>query len=162
VTAATPSVDIRSPAWWTSSAHAPRAGYGSRLPSIAAREGTRTPQTHKRPGQRPRTGSVEILTAYSHSTQAPDLRHCHTVALTRPARAPRPSTKRPWNLGERLDERDITELITAYCDGATAASLAATHGVSLRSVKRLLQIAGVRRTSPTRRATKVMPAATHP
>jgi hypothetical protein len=60
-------------------------------------------------------------------------------------RAPRPNAKRPWSLRDRLDEHDIAELITAYRDGATAASLAATHGVSLRSVKRLLHIAGVRR-----------------
>ena len=56
------------------------------------------------------------------------------MALTSPVRAARPSTKRPWSLRERLDERDITELITAYRDGATSASLATTHRVSLTSV----------------------------
>ena len=105
---------------------------------------------------------MELLTAYSHSAQAADLRLCHTVTLTRPVRAPKPSAKRPWSLRERLDEQDIAELITAYRDGATAASLAATHGVSPRSVKRLLHTAGVRRTSPTRQVTKATPAATHP
>jgi hypothetical protein len=30
---------------------------------------------------------VEVLTAYSHSAQATDLRLCHTVALTNPMRA---------------------------------------------------------------------------
>jgi hypothetical protein len=60
------------------------------------------------------------------------------MALTSPVRAARPSTKRPWSLRERLDERDIAELITAYRDGATTASLATTHRVSLTSVKRLL------------------------
>lgn len=107
----------------------------------AAREGTRTPKTHKRPGHRPVTCSVELLTAYSHSTQAADLPFCHTMALTSPVQAARPSTKCPWSLRERLDERDIAELITAYRDGATAASLATTHRVSLTSVKRLLGIA---------------------
>ena len=53
--------------------------------------------------------------------------------------------KRPWSLRDRLDERDIAELITAYREGATAASLTAAHGVSLSSVKRLLHTAGVRR-----------------
>jgi hypothetical protein len=43
----------------------------------------------------------------------------------------------------------IADLITAYRDGATAASLAAAHGVSLKSVKRLLRTAGIRRTPPT-------------
>ncbi|MGH3799922.1 MAG: hypothetical protein ACRDTD_07300 [Pseudonocardiaceae bacterium] len=48
---------------------------------------------------------VEILTTYSHSTQAADLRLCHTEALTSPVCAPRPSAKRPWRLRDRLDER---------------------------------------------------------
>ena len=59
-------------------------------------------------------------------------------------RAARPTAKPPWSLRERLDEHDIAELITAYCDGATAASLATAHGVSLTSVKRVLHTAGVR------------------
>jgi 2,4-dienoyl-CoA reductase-like NADH-dependent reductase (Old Yellow Enzyme family) len=71
------------------------------------------------------------------------------VALTSPVRAARPSAKRPWSLRERLDEREIAELITAYRNGTTAASLATAHGVSLTSVKRLLRTAGIRRTTPT-------------
>ena len=74
-------------------------------------------------------------------------------------RAARPNTKRPWSLRERLDEREITKLITAYRDGATAASLATTHGVSLTSVKRLLHTAGVRRSPSTRGSTKTRPTA---
>ena len=64
-------------------------------------------------------------------------------------RTPRPSAKPPWSLHDSLSERDIAELITAYRDGTTAASLATTHGLSLQSVKRLLRTAGVRRTPPT-------------
>ncbi|MDQ4020564.1 MAG: hypothetical protein M3257_02795 [Actinomycetota bacterium] len=64
-------------------------------------------------------------------------------------------------LRDRLTERDIAELITAYRDGATAASLA-DYALSLKGVKRLLHTAGVRRTPPTRRATKATPVATHP
>jgi response regulator of citrate/malate metabolism len=63
-------------------------------------------------------------------------------------RTPRPTAKRPWSLRDRLTERDITKLITAYRNGATAASLATAHGLSLKSVKRLLRTAGVRRTLP--------------
>jgi hypothetical protein len=77
-------------------------------------------------------------------------------------RAARPSTKRPWSLRERLDERDIAELITAYRDGATAASLATTHSVSLTSVKRLLHTASVRRTPSTRGPEKATPTTTSP
>jgi hypothetical protein len=105
---------------------------------------------------------VEVLASYSHSAQAADLRLCYTVALTSPARTPRPTATRPWSLRDRLTERDIAELITAYRDGATAASLAAAHSLSLSSVKRLLHIAGVRRMPPTQRAAKATPAATHP
>ncbi len=123
------------------------------------REGTRTPRT---PRSETRAFSVELLTSYSHSAQAADLRLCHTTALTNPVRASRPSTKRPWSLRDRLDERDIAGLITTYRDGATAASLATTHGANLSSVKRLLHNAGVRRTQSTRRSTKVTPTATYP
>ena len=34
--------------------------------------------------------SVELLTTYSHSTQAADLGHCHTMALTSPVCTPEP------------------------------------------------------------------------
>ena len=105
---------------------------------------------------------VELLTTYSHSDHADELRLCHTVALTSPVRTPIPSAKRPWSLRERLDDHHIADLITAYRNGATAASLAATHGLSLSSVKRLLHSAGVCRTPPTRHAMKTTPAATHP
>ncbi|MGH3965433.1 MAG: hypothetical protein ACRDRY_19605 [Pseudonocardiaceae bacterium] len=94
--------------------------------------------------------------------RALDLRLCHTVALTSPVRAAKPSAQRPWNLRERLDEREITELITAYRDGATAASLATAHSVSLSSVKRLLHSADVRRAPSTRESTEATPTATHP
>jgi hypothetical protein len=104
---------------------------------------------------------VEVLAAYSHSAQAAERQLYHTVALASPVCAPRPNAKRPWSLRDRLDERDIADLITAYRDGATAASLAAAHDLSLKSVKRLLHIAGVRRASPTQ-ATKATPTATHP
>jgi hypothetical protein len=80
--------------------------------------------------------------------------------LTSPVRAS--STKYPWSLRERLDEREIAELITAYRTGATAVSLAATHGVSLRSIERLLHFADVRRAPSTRGSTKTTPAAAYP
>jgi hypothetical protein len=72
------------------------------------------------------------------------------------------SVQRPWSLRDRLDERDIAELITAYRGGATARDLASAHDLSLSRVKRLLRIAGVRRTPPTRQSEKAVPAATHP
>jgi hypothetical protein len=74
--------------------------------------------------------------------QASDLQLCRTVVLASPERTARPDAMRPWSVRERLDERDITELITAYRNGATAASLATTHSVSLSSVKRLLRSRG--------------------
>jgi hypothetical protein len=53
----------------------------------------------------------------------------------------RPSAKRPWSLRDRLDEGDIADLITPYREGATAASLAAAHDLTLQSVKRILTAA---------------------
>jgi hypothetical protein len=66
-------------------------------------------------------------------------------------------------LPERLNERDITDLMTAYRESATAASLAADYGLSLNSVKRVQhRITGVRRTPPTQRSMKATPTTTHP
>ena len=84
------------------------------------------------------------------------------MALANPVRTPRSSMQRPWSLCERLDERDIADLIIAYRKGATAVSLATTHGVSHSSVKRLLHTAGVRRTPSTRGSRKATPTAMYP
>jgi hypothetical protein len=62
-------------------------------------------------------------------------------------RAPKPSAKRRWSLHDRLDERDITELITTNREDATAVSLVAAPSLRFTSVKRL---PGVRR-DPDRR-----------
>jgi hypothetical protein len=135
-----------------------------RIPQSSSASTTATdqaPATTPQAVVRTMTKSVELLIAYSHSVQAPDLRFCRTMALVSPVRAPSPSAKPPWSLRERLDERDITELITAYRNGATADSLATKHDVSLSSVKRLLHSAGVRRTPPTPQSTKATPTGTH-
>jgi hypothetical protein len=58
---------------------------------------------------------------------------------------PQPPSRRPWSLRDRLDERTRLELIAAYRAGATATSIASGHGLSVRSVKRLVAAAGVRR-----------------
>jgi transposase len=62
---------------------------------------------------------MEVLAAYSHLRKAADLLLCHTVALTNPAYL-KPSAKRPGSLRDRLDERDIAGLITAYRAAAPA------------------------------------------
>jgi hypothetical protein len=102
---------------------------------------------------------VEVLAAYSHTAQAADV---HAWAFTSHVRTPRPTATRPWSLRDRLTERDIAKLITAYREGTTAASLAADYALSLSSVKRLLHTAGVRRTPPIRRAAKTTPVTTYP
>jgi hypothetical protein len=88
---------------------------------------------------------VEVLASYSHTTQLADLQRC---AHGRSRAAPPTSHttgKRAWSLRDRLDERTRVDLIDAYRAGATAASLAHANGLSLRSVKRLVSSAGVRR-----------------
>jgi hypothetical protein len=104
--------------------------------------------------------SVELLTAYSHSAQAADLRICVLTAT----QAQRPETKSatttPWSLRERLSDDVIQAMECAYRAGATARDLAVAHDLSLSSVKRLLRIAGVRRTPPTRQSEKAMSAST--
>jgi hypothetical protein len=84
------------------------------------------------------------------------------MALANPVRTAKPSTQRPWSLRERLDECVIAKLITGYRNGATAATLAAAHGVSLSSVKRLLRTACIRRTPSTRVSTRAKLTTTYP
>jgi hypothetical protein len=88
---------------------------------------------------------VEVLTSYSHTPQVPELQLCVNARQSEAVKVARPASGRPWSLRDRLDERTRADLIAAYHAGATAASLAAHHGLSLRSVKRLLAAAGVRR-----------------
>src|SRR5262249_26960134 len=107
---------------------------------------------------------VEILTTYSHSAQAADLRICILAATRNRRPETKATTTTPWSLRERLSDDMIRTMACAYRAGATAPAraLAIAHDLSLSSVKRLLRIAGVRRTSPTRQATKATPATTHP
>lgn len=68
-----------------------------------------------------------------------------------------PKTQREESVepARRLDEREITELITVYRERATAASLTTAHGSGLlNSVKRLLHIAGAGQTSPAQRGVR--------
>ncbi len=69
---------------------------------------------------RPSHNLVELLTAYSHSTQAADLWLCRTEALISFTTTPGPTATRPWSLRDRLTEHEIAELIIAYRDGATS------------------------------------------
>jgi hypothetical protein len=91
---------------------------------------------------------VEVLASYSHTTQLADLRRCGAARAITDAPSARPLSKQPWRLRDRLDERTRADMINTYRDGATAASLAAAHGISLRSVKRLVAAAGVCRSEP--------------
>jgi hypothetical protein len=88
---------------------------------------------------------VEVLTSYSHTTHDADLQLCANASQSDAVPVARQASGRPWSLRDRLDERTRVDLIAAYRTGATAASLAITHDLSLRSVKRLMAAAGVRR-----------------
>ncbi len=88
---------------------------------------------------------MEVLAAYSHTPDLAGLRHCANIYRPENDPVARPAPRRPWNLRDRLDERTRADMIAAYRAGTTAASLATTHELSLRSVTRLLAAAGVRR-----------------
>jgi hypothetical protein len=88
---------------------------------------------------------VELLASYSHTTKPTDLEGCAKARRSEVVPVAPSASKRPWSLRDRLDERTRADLIAAYRTGTTAASLAAEYGLSLRSVKRFLADAGVRR-----------------
>src|ERR687894_404825 len=85
--------------------------------STAAKGETRTSEKHERLVQRPGRSrwSYLPLTRTPHKPLTCDFAtpwRSLTLRLPRnPALAPKPSAKRPWSLRERLDERDIAELI---------------------------------------------------
>jgi hypothetical protein len=89
---------------------------------------------------------VEVLTSYSHTPQLADLQRCVYGQPSSAVRIAPPAPKRPWSLQDRPNERSRADLIDAYRAGATAVSTATVHGVSARSVKRLMAATGVHRT----------------
>ena len=115
----------------------------------------------KRTGQPFETSQVVLESHAFVSWDSCDSRPRHSRFATISDKIPNSSPETSVE-PDRLDERDIAKLITAYRDGATAASIAIAHGVSLSSVKRLLHTAGVRRTPSTRGSTKATPTATYP
>jgi DNA-directed RNA polymerase specialized sigma24 family protein len=87
------------------------------------------------------TRLVEVLVAYSHSVQAPDLYYCLEFASVNRRSKRRPVTKRAWSLSDRLNEAQRLAIVDDYLSGATAARLAAAYGLSLSSLKRILRSA---------------------
>ena len=88
---------------------------------------------------------MEVLASYSHTIHSADLQLCVSTHRSDVVPVAPQASKRPWSLRDCLDERTRADMIAAYRAGTTAASLATTHGLSLRSVKRLLTSAGVHR-----------------
>lgn len=105
---------------------------------------------------------MELLTAYSHTLQAADLHICVLAATRNRRPEAKSTTTTSWSLRERLSDDVIQAMACAYLAGATARDLAVTHDLSLSSVKRLLRMAGVRRTPSIRQSEKAMSAATRP
>jgi hypothetical protein len=105
---------------------------------------------------------VEILAAYSHTTQAVDLRFCVSTPTRDQCPETKPATTAPWSLRKRLSDDMIQAMTCAYGAGATARELAATYDLSLSSIKRHLRTAGVRRPPPTGQSEKATLAATYP
>jgi hypothetical protein len=114
------------------------------------------------PRSKARAFAVEILTSYSHTTQAADLHICVLAATRNRRPETKSTTTTPWSLRERLSDDVIRAMAYAYRAGATARDLAVAHDLSLSSVKRLLRIASVRRTPSTRRSTSARPTTTYP
>ncbi len=73
-----------------SSAHAAREGYGLATVFPCEEKGLAHRRSVNAQASRPWACSVEVLAAYSHSTQAADLRLCHAVALISPVYCSQP------------------------------------------------------------------------
>jgi DNA-directed RNA polymerase specialized sigma24 family protein len=84
---------------------------------------------------------VEVLIAYSHSAQAPDLHLCLQDPSTSRRTKRRLVPKQAWSLSDRLNDAQRLAIVDAYLAGATAARLAAAHDLSLSSLKRILRSA---------------------
>jgi hypothetical protein len=78
---------------------------------------------------------VEVLAAYSRTRNLADLQRCRNGRLLVAVPVSHTVAKRAWSLRDRLDERTRVDVIDAYRAGATAASLASAHGLSLTSIK---------------------------
>lgn len=84
---------------------------------------------------------MEVLAAYSHSGQASDLHICFHEASVKQRPKRRPATRQAWSLTDRINDAQRLAIVDAYRSGATAARLAATHDLSLSSLKRILRSA---------------------
>ena len=84
---------------------------------------------------------MEVPVAYSHSAQASDLRLCVQGASAKQRLTRWPVARQVWRLTNRPSETQIRAIVHAYLSGVTAAQLAAAHGLSLSSLKRILRSA---------------------
>ena len=89
---------------------------------------------------------MELLTAYSHTPERlDDLRKA--VEIVRRQEADEPdaernedaSRPRQWSMADRLSPEEVQTIINRYRTGTIAKDLAATFGISLSSVRRLLR-----------------------
>ena len=81
------------------------------------------------------------LVRYLHQHSTADIhRQARATAIPYPMR-------RAWRLRERLREHDVTELIAAFRTGTPKHELAKRYGIGMKSVRKLLREAGVRRRS---------------
>ena len=84
---------------------------------------------------------MEVLAAYSHSAPASELHLClRDIAVDQQPEC-RSVTRRAWSLTNRLSDAQRLAIVDAYLSGVTAARLAATHDLSLSSLKRILRSA---------------------
>jgi DNA-directed RNA polymerase specialized sigma24 family protein len=86
---------------------------------------------------------VEVLAAYSHSPQPADLQA--SIERVSAEQQQLAHQSQAWSLADRLSPAQRAAIVEAYQAGATAASLATSHALSLSSVKRLIRSANLLR-----------------
>jgi hypothetical protein len=107
--------------------------------SVARREGTRTPEKHKRPGQRPRACSVDLGGTYYNTKPQVEALETLLRKLPAPAAPAPPPVDRPKpGRARQLDANQVQELIAGYRAGATVYELGAMFSIERRTVSNIL------------------------
>lgn len=111
---------------------------------------------------RARPPSVEVLAAYSHTEPPADLRLRVAASRREPRHQPKATQSEAWSLQDRLGREGLADIVSAHRNGAALLTLAAAHGVSLSSIKRIVRRATLQCGNDAEDAAVASPHAEYP